>query len=259
VQIVIGDQDRRPGCHVFCSGFRNYPRTDTENRSFTRFMVLLTEDHKMAPPVRYESRHFTALSNADDQFTRLRLNNCELIYHLFFEHFQRHGIVLRKPKSRLMVAIFDSQAGFEAYLGQPMSPLITGIYHPKTNRLVVYDFGRNEMFSALKRNALARGRAYGGRIDQKRYVETVSRQAREFRTGANIGTTMHEVAHLRSFNSGMLNSEGDVPAWQAEGMACYCEATEDSTWLGIGEPNPHKLSTLSGALRGDGQLLPLQT
>jgi hypothetical protein len=108
VQIVIGDLDSRPGCHVFCSGFRIVPRTDKDNRSFSSFMVRLTEACKMAPPVRYESRHFTALGSADDQFTRLRLNNCELIYQLFFEHFQRHGIVLHKPKARLMVAIFDS-------------------------------------------------------------------------------------------------------------------------------------------------------
>jgi hypothetical protein len=138
-----------------------------------------------------------------------------------------------------------------------MSPLITGMYHPRTNRLVVYDFGSNEVFVAQKRNALARGRADGGRIDQKHYVETVSRQASEFRTGANIGTTMHEVAHQLSFNSGMLNREGDVPVWLAEGIACYCEATENGAWLGIGEPNPHRLTPLCGALRGEGQLVHL--
>jgi hypothetical protein len=86
----------------------------------------------------------------------------------------------------------------------------------------------------------------------------VSRQAREFRTGANIGTTMHEVAHQLSFNCGMLNRNGDVPAWLAEGLACYCESTEDGTWLGIGTNNPSRLRSLSGPVKGQGQLFHLQ-
>jgi hypothetical protein len=221
-------------------------------------MAHLADDHKLAPPTRYESTHFTAVSNADDRFARLRLHNCELIHHVFFRHFQGKGFNLLKPKFKLMVAIFDSQDGFEAYLGQKMSPLITGMYHPKTNRLVVYDYGRNEAFVAHKRNAMERGRAYGGRIDQKRYVETVARQAREFRTGANIGTTMHEVAHQLSFNTGLINRHGDVPAWLAEGLACYCESTEDGTWLGIGATNPGRLRTLSGPVKGRGKLLLLR-
>src|SRR4051794_28505466 len=130
---------------------------ERESRTFGHFFVRLAKDHKLSPPPRYNSRAFFGRTNSDDHIIRLCLKNCELIYHLFFDHFERKGFALRRPASKLMVAIFDSQEGFEAYLGQKMSPLITGMYHPKTNRLVVYDYGRNEAFVAHKRQAMDRG------------------------------------------------------------------------------------------------------
>jgi hypothetical protein len=246
LQVVLGDQDESPGSHIFCSGFRIVPGDSTEVLSFSNFMVRLATKNKLAPPVRYTSRHFTALSNAADKYTRLRLHNCELIYHLFFEHFRRKGFALEPPTGRLMVAIFDSQAGLEAYLGQKISPYIAGMYHPATNRLVVYDYGRNDAFVAIKRQALQRSNAYSWHNDKQRYIDTVQRQAQEFRTGANIGTTMHEVAHQLSYNCGLLNRQANVPCWVAEGLACYCEATSNGAWQGIGEPNPERLRTLAG-------------
>jgi hypothetical protein len=258
VQLIIGDQDKRPGAYLYCTGFRVLLREDTEAKTFSRFMVKLAKEHQLIPPARYDSRHFTALSNADEGFTKLRLNNCELIYHLFFDHFRGKGFALHKPPAKLMVAIFDSQAGFEAYLGQKMPLAIVGIYHPGTNRFVVYDFGTNDAFVAGKRAALRRGQMLRRFNMEKRYVETVERLAREYRSGANIGTTMHEVAHQLSFNMGMLNRRGDVPAWLAEGLACYCEATQNDYWLGIGEPNPGRLGTLAAVFAGRGRLVPLR-
>jgi hypothetical protein len=254
LQIVLGDQDDRPGCHLFCSGFHIVPGESSETQAFTDYMVRLATRNRLAPPVCYHSRHFTALSNAADKFTRLRLNNCELIYHQFFEHFRRKGFTLEQPPGRLMVAIFDSQSGLEAYVGQKISPYITGMYHPATNRLVVYDYGRNEAFVAIKRQALQKSNAFSWHNDKQRYIDTVQRQAQEFRTGANIGTTMHEVAHQLSYNCGMLNRLGNVPCWLAEGLACYCEATSNGAWQGIGEPNPERMNTLAGR----GQLFRLE-
>ena len=256
VQIILGDEDPRPGCHIFCSGFRILAWDESQVPAFTRYMVGLTNRHQLAPPVRYDSRHFTALSNADDRFTRLRLSNCEQIYALFFDHFRPKGFVVEPPPFKLMVAIFDSQEGFEAYLGQKMSPYITGMYHPDTNRLVVYDYGGNEIFLANQIQALQYSRRLTWQRD--RYVDTVRRQAREFHAGANTGITMHEVAHQLSFNCGMLNRQGDVPSWLAEGLACYCESTGDAAWQGIGEPNPARLRTQADVFRGQGRLLALQ-
>ncbi len=255
LRVALIDDDQQPGCHLFCSGFRITGHEEFENKEFGQFMVRLVNDHKLPPVARFDSKHFLALSNAEDSFTELRLNNCELIYDLFFDHFRRKGFRLREPTSKLMVAIFDSQAGFEAYLGQPMPAAVTGIYNKRTNRLLVYDYGQNRDFVAAQRQGEQDARRIGFDLDRRRVIETVNRRAREFRTEANIGTVMHEVAHQLSFNSAMLNRDGDVPLWLAEGLATYCEATKDTAWQGIGEPNPERMD---GLAHGQGKFIPLR-
>jgi hypothetical protein len=255
VTLVLVDEDRRPGCHVWCGGFRIIPADVFEPREFSRFMVQLCREQKLPPALRYDSEHFTALSTADGDFTALRLNNCELIYDLFYQHFRRKGFPAYRPPGKLMVAIFDSPAGFEAYLGQKMPDGIVGIYHPKSNRLVVYDLGRNRAFVAMKRQLKEQGKGIGSDMDRIRYIETVNRLAREARTDANISTIMHEVSHQLSFNCGMINRDCDVPAWLAEGLATYCEPTENNSWQGIGEMNPERVQTLAGA---QGRHIPLR-
>jgi len=258
LRLAIVDEDKRPGCHVFCTGFTIIPSDVFEGGEFGRFMVKLTKEHKLPPPARFDSKHFLALSNAEDEFAEMRLHNCELIYDLFFDHFRRKGFRLREPAGKLMLAIFDSQAGFEAYLGHKMPPSVTGVYHLESNRLLVYDYATNESYVAFKKTVKEVGRQIGSDLDRMRFVETENRRAREFRTGVNIGTVMHEVAHQLSFNTGMLNREGDVPIWVAEGLACYCEATDNMAWKGIGEPNPERLIPLAAVVNAHGKFFPLR-
>src|SRR5262249_46851845 len=189
------------------------PGNEFEAKEFGNFMRKLEREQKLGIMARFDSTHFTAWSNADDQFTIRRLHNCELIYDIFFEHFRKKGFVMRKPGTKLMVAVFDTQAGFEAYLGEKMPATVAGIYPPGTNRLVIYDLGQNEAFVASKRFMISQSRRIHSDMDRMRYVDTVNRLAHEFRTEANIGVTMHEVAHQLSFNNGMINREGDVPRW----------------------------------------------
>jgi hypothetical protein len=258
LRIALVDEDKRPGCHLLCGGFRIISSDEFESREFSQFMVKLTKEHKLPAPSKFESKHFVALSNAEDEFTELRLHNCELIYELFFDHFRRKGFRLREPPGKMMVAIFDSQAGFEAYLGRKMPAMVTGVYHPESNRLLVYDYGTNESFVAFKRVVQQASRNIGSELDRQRFVETENRRAREFRTGVNIGTIMHEVAHQLSFNTGMFNREGDMPIWLAEGLATYCESTDNQVWQGLGEPNPERLAPLEPFARGQGKLIPLR-
>jgi hypothetical protein len=69
---------------------------------------------------------------------------------------------------------------------------------------------------------------------------------------------MHEVAHQLSFNSGMLTREGDVPLWLGEGLACYCESTDNGSWLGIGEPNQERILRLINGTKTKNGLMPLE-
>jgi hypothetical protein len=258
LRLALIDEDERPGCYLLCSGFQFIPSDEFEGREFSQLMVRLTQEQRLPSVLRYDSPHFMALSNAEESFTELRLHNCELMYALFCDHFRRKGFAVQEPHAKMMVAIFDSQAGFQAYLGRKMSPLITGIYHSGTNRLVVYDYGQNEAFVAQKRHGEQEGRKIASQLDRMRYLETTQRRAREFRTEANIGTIMHEVSHQLSFNCGLLNREGDKPLWLAEGLACYCEATDNGTWQGIGEANPERIGTLAAIMHNKVQFFPLR-
>jgi hypothetical protein len=243
--VAVVDDDSRPGCHVFCGGFRLLPNDPHQTRDFAKFMLKLTGEHKLTPVERFETKHFVALSNTGDEFTTKRLHNCELIYEQFFDHFRKKGFRVYEPSGKMMAAIFDTHTGFEAYMGDPMPLGVTGVYHPKSNRLVVYDYGSNDAFKAAKSVATGAGKQIRSDLDRIRYVETVNRMAHEWRTDTNISTIMHEVAHQLSFNCGLLNRDRDTPIWLAEGLATYCEATENGSWKGIGEPNAERLYVLA--------------
>src|SRR6266481_501366 len=85
LRVAVVDQDKRPGCYVVCSGFRFIPHDIFEGGEFKKFMIRLTERHRLPPVSRFESKHFVAISNSEDAFTEHRLNNCELIYDLFYD------------------------------------------------------------------------------------------------------------------------------------------------------------------------------
>ncbi len=258
VRIVLADEDTRLGCHLVCTGFEVIPAEEFDGREFGRFMLKLVKDHKLSPVYRYDSSHFLALSNAPEEFTGRRLGNCELIYDLFFEHFRQKGFRVYEPPSKMMVAVFDTHAGFEAYLGERLPGAVTGVYHPPSNRLLVYDFGTNRQFVAEKAQAQALVKRIPSELHRRRFTATVNRLTEEFRKDANIGTVMHEVAHQLSFNCGLLNRDGDVSRWLGEGLACYCESTENGMWQGLGEPNPERVEVLARLFRGQGKYIPLE-
>jgi hypothetical protein len=258
VRIAVVDRDGRADCFVLCGGFRFLPRDESAAKEFAAFMLKLTREHKLGPMERFDSLHFTAITNALDDYTEDRLNNCETIYSLFFEHFRGKGFNVREPSGKLMVAAFDSQEGFEAYLGTRMPAAITGIYHRGTNRLVVYDYATNRNLLAMKRAGQQEANKIAGGLVRQRVLGSINRQAREHRDDANVGTIMHEVAHQISFNCGLLDRDGDVACWLAEGLATYCESTANGAWQGIGEPNPQRVAGLAAAARGQAPFLPLK-
>jgi hypothetical protein len=258
VQIALIDQDDRPGCHVVCSGFRLEQAGEAERREFARYMQKLVRDHNLTPAKRLDSRHFTAWSNADAEFTWERLRNCEALHDDFLTHFRRKGFTVRAPAARLMVAVFDAQAGFDAYMGQKMPASLVGMYHPGTNRLVIYDIQQSRGVVGGKEQARKFSEKIPFDIDRMQFSGEVERQARAFCEDANVSTTVHEAAHQLSFNCGLLNRAGDVPCWLAEGLATYCEPAYRGTWQGVGQPNYERVKALAAGLRGRGRILTLK-
>jgi hypothetical protein len=221
-------------------------------------MLALARDRDLKAPARYESRHFLALSNADELFTERSLYHCETLHAAFFDHFRSKGFAVREPPGKLMVALFDTQGGFEAYLGRRIPPTLTGMYHRDTNRLAVYDFQTNQAFAEGRERGKEQIRRIPTELDRRRVFDDFSRQVRAIRDDANTSTVMHEAAHQLSYNSGLLNRQGDTPSWLSEGLACYCEPTVNGSWRGPGEPNPQRLQCLVDPVRTD-HLIPLRT
>jgi hypothetical protein len=259
VQILLKDEDDRPGCYLFCSGFRLEGGSNNPERDFAEHMRRLEKERDLPPLARFESRHFVAWSNADPAFTKSQLRDCEMIYQLFFEHFRRRGFSPQAPSGKLMVAVFDSQVGFEAYLGQPMPSSVTGVYNIATNHLVVYDLSQNKGLVASRNKAIKDSLGFRGDRDRLRYLETIHRAMSEWSKDGSLSTAMHETAHQLAFNSGLQNRYGDIPVWLCEGLACYCEATDQGGWQGIGEPNPARIATLAATLKRKGKVIPLRT
>ena len=258
VRIAVVDSDDRAGCHVVTTGFRLVTREDLEAQQFARRMRDIREKHRTSKPQRYDSTHFMALSTADAAYSEYRLHNCETIHALFFEHFRKRGIAVRIPTEKLMVAIFDSQDGLDAYMGQKISSSVTGLYQKDANRLVVYDYGTNRAFASAVARAAFAMKGVPSDLERENNRVRFDRAVRDHRDDTNISTVMHEVAHQLSFNCGMLNRQGDVPVWLAEGLAVYCESTVKGAWQGIGEANPSRAGVLGPVTRADATFIPLR-
>jgi hypothetical protein len=258
VRIALVDSDPRPGCHVVCSGFEVLTRDEVNLPAFAEAVRKLEGTHKLRRLSRYTSAHFVAYSNANEAYTEYRLKNCETIHALFFEHFRKRGFDVVAPVEKMMVVVFDTQEGFEAYLGREMSSAVTGVYHTPSNRLVVYDYGTNRSFVEGKKFFDSEARRGRTDLDRERRIVTFGRHVAERRNDTNISTVMHEVAHQLSFNCGLLRRGGDAPLWLVEGLAVYCESTVGGAWQGIGEANPLRASVLARQVKGDGSFLPLR-
>lgn len=255
LKLVIRDQDDRPGCHVYAAGFQLISTGASSDGDFSTYMLTLQERHKLPLMDCYTSKRFVAISNASDKFTRQHLKYCEIFYDLFLNHFRSRGFNPQIPaNSKLMLCMFCEPKGFEAYLGRQMPAGITGVYHTPSNRLVLYDLAQNAYLLAGRENLLKRAESLNPH-DRMRITDTVERRYKDAAHDANIGTTMHECAHLLSFNSGLLKRDGDVPVWLAEGLATYCESTDEGDWQSLGSPNPLRIHDLR---RAGGKYLTLQ-
>jgi hypothetical protein len=94
VRIVLKDEDARPRCYLFCGGFHLVAASAFEGLEFGQFMVRLAEKHDLAPMTRYDTKHFAAITNADEAFSEMHLRNCETIYAAFYDHFRDKGFKL---------------------------------------------------------------------------------------------------------------------------------------------------------------------
>ncbi|MBA3727521.1 MAG: DUF1570 domain-containing protein, partial [Armatimonadetes bacterium] len=108
---------------------------------------------------------------------------------------------------------------------------------------------------ANKQKALKQADRIRNSLDRARFINTIERQVGDVSEDAILSTTMHEAAHQIAFNCGLLQRDAGGPCWLVEGMAIYCESTDQGDWTALGSPNPLRIAELT---RVKGNYIPLQ-
>ncbi len=171
--------------------------------------------------------HYLAVGDAPDAFRERALAICEGLARDYHDHFRARGFAIEPPGRRLTVVILASSKSFAAFLDQPTGGAVGGQYDLETNRLVVFD-NRGE-----------------DRVDLAR-AET-----------ANLVALVHEATHQLTYNTGLLNREGDVPLCVSEGLAIYAETRKPSGRSMPGQPNPQRVKALAIARKQGAEWTPL--
>jgi Protein of unknown function (DUF1570) len=138
-----------------------------------------------------QSEHFQAVGDASESFMKLTLSDCELITLDYLDHYRAKGFDVKPPARRLTLVVFYDERPYMK-MTPGTSTDIPGIYMRAENWLALFDFRNVPMHS---------------------YPAAKS----------NISTLSHECTHQLTFNTGLLDRNGDVPRAIIEGFGTYAE------------------------------------
>ena len=166
------------------------------------------------------TRRYLGLSDAEGEFQKRALELCEDLATDYFDHFKKKGFDPALPASRMVVILLKDPAEFAAFLGAPVENAVGGIYDIEANRLVIFD---------------NRARQAAGKLER-----------------ANSISLFHEATHQLTYNTGLLDREGDVPTAISEGFGVYGEVRRPGGSIKIGDPNRERFPVLKpiGTARG---------
>ena len=132
---------------------------------------------------------------------KMTLTDCESLTRDFLAYYQEHGFDVKRPPRRLTLVIFLDERPYLEFarrFARGVSVYTWGFYSKLENWLVLFDF---------------------------RNVPLVEKGAGH----KNITTLAHEGTHQLTFNTGLLNRQGDAPRAVVEGIALYGE-TASTQW-----------------------------
>lgn len=171
------------------------------------------------------SPHYLGVGNAPAAFRADALRLCEGLAEDYLEHFQKRGFEIEAPADRLDVVVLDSDEDFRKFTSALELPdAVSGIYDLGANYLVMFDNRDGQNLMA---------------------------------TRANTFVLVHEATHQLTYNTGLLDRQGDVPALVSEGLGCYGETRRPSGQVKIGAVNRQRLAVLADVASKGGQLTPV--
>jgi hypothetical protein len=141
------------------------------------------------------SEQYQAAGDAAEPFLKNTLSDCDLIARDYLDYYQAKGFAVKRPDRRLTLVVFLDERPYLQFArkfarGVPLNA--SGFYSRSENWLVLFDF---------------------------RNVPQGERGAAR----KNARTLAHEATHQLTFNTGLVNRQGDVPLAVLEGLASYSE------------------------------------
>ncbi len=165
------------------------------------------------PLRRFDSAHYQAIGDASEAFIKLTLADCEQIAADFQNHFRAKGFDVKMPDRRLTVIVFVDERPFLKFVENvPVGTV--GVYSQLQNWLALFDF-RN--------------------VPMNRYASGQT----------NMETVTHEATHQLTFNTGLLDRQGDSPRCIVEGIGMYCERRKLTGRSEPGQVNLRRLEELA--------------
>lgn len=158
-------------------------------------------------PIREEAHgSYHVVGDAPAPFLEAALRLCEGLENDYLTHFQTRGFTVARTKARLVVVALAGPESYATFMGAPQDGAVGGHYDRRTNRLVIFD---------------NRARA----------------DANPLAARLNTISLMHEATHQLTFNTGLLERDGDVPLCISEGLGMYGEVRRPDGRTKLGAPN----------------------
>ncbi len=167
----------------------------------------------ISPIQKVEGTRYLVIGDAPETFQKAALALCDDLAKDYLDHFQGRGFAVSLPEGRLTVVALSGPKAFADYLGVSQEQAVGGIYDLETNRLVMFD-------NRARANA-------GPKVER-----------------ANTVALIHEATHQLTFNSGLLNRQGDIPLAVSEGLAMYGEVMRPRGRGEVGDVNIERLKVL---------------
>jgi hypothetical protein len=164
------------------------PRNDPEEME----VRAQAREAGLGPLVSRSTPEYLVIGDAPRAFQEEALKICEGLQTDYLEHFREKKLPAEKPSERLTVVVLSGPQAFAAFQGIAQDHAVGGEYDLETNRLVIFDNRARE--------------AAGPNVRR-----------------ANTVSLVHEATHQLTFNTGLLDRTGDVPACVSEGLAMYAE------------------------------------
>lgn len=229
-----------------------------------------------------ENPHFIIASSGKKVMAKKLQDVIQKTYNRFFEEFEKATIPLQKPKFKLEIILFPSQATFRAFKLEDHPSMIRndGFFSRNDNRSYFY----NVLDSKASRKAAVLRRPVEKDIESleqrllianslkavslrkrirslKAKLERFKKRQQRVLENICLTTAAHEVTHQLCCNTKLIPITKGFPTWLLEGIALIFEQIPQSSKRKAGEDlgalNPFRLQLLKSARQEKKKLTPL--